>query len=665
MNPRTGFPFCPNAGTLALILAALWVSSCSSDRQLEVEPALAEIDAMVRGGRVEDARAALQGLIRSQPEEAAPHVYLGRLCLAQRDLDCAQAAFQSALRLDPESYWARRGLGGILTATDEGRKDGIALLESCTRDQLGDVGALDLLGRAYLLDGRFEEAADLLRRVVSNTAPEDPTFAGRLAWLQRAQRGAPRRTAQAGAPNLVLIVLDTVRADHLGCYGYARPTSPHLDALAAQSVVFEHASSQAPWTASSLASLFTGLYPSVHGLDGGITWGRSHPTDDLPFAVQRVLGPQQTTLAEVLRERGYATAGFVSNVYANSIFGLAQGFEIYDDRHLDYSSDPLHAKRRSTETNRAVFDWMEEDLREPFFLLVHYNDGHWPYAPPAPFDEFVQGYRGSLTPQTTGEVVETFGAPAPDLSAEDLAYLVGLYDGEIQAVDHAVGALLDRLEEALLARGSLRESMVIVTADHGEEFLDHGSTSHGYTLYEEQLHVPLIVHAPTRYEARRVEAPVRLIDVFPTVVEWTNPESSASGPTPTGGLERGQAPAVQGQTLTPLLTGRSTMGPDLVGAEASYVGHLRALRTRNGKKIIRSDAGDRVEVYDLAADPRESQNRAVRSTEWAAGLADRLDQWIADNRALHTLRSLGDSTQPAVTLNDEMRERLRSLGYIR
>ena len=162
----------------------------------------------------------------------------------------------------------------------------------------------------------------------------------------------------------MLVVIDTLRADHLGTHGYRRNTSPNLDRLAGEATLFENAVSQAPWTAPSVATLFTGLYPSVHGLDEGVRWGRDQRAAgaSLEFGIQKVLGASQVTLAEVLRSHGYRTAGFVSAVFVNSIFGFAQGFQVYDDEHADYSGDYFRTKRRAEETNRRVFAWLGHEL---------------------------------------------------------------------------------------------------------------------------------------------------------------------------------------------------------------------------------------------------------------------------------------------------------------
>jgi len=201
-------------------------------------------------------------------------------------------------------------------------------------------------------------------------------------------------------------------------------------------------------------------------------------TSALPFVVQRTLDPSVRMLTQVLHDHGYQTAAFVSNVYLNAAFGFARGFDVYQDDHADYSGDVLSRKRRGDETNRRVAGWLGRGAKEPFFLLVHYNDPHWPYDPPLPYGaEWVAGYRGRLTPQDTGVVVESERRPVRGLDREDLGYLVGLYDGEIRFADANVGALLENLRSA----GLRRPLLTVLTADHGEEFLDHGSMSHGYT----------------------------------------------------------------------------------------------------------------------------------------------------------------------------------------
>jgi arylsulfatase A-like enzyme len=445
-----------------------------------------------------------------------------------------------------------------------------------------------------------------------------------------------------------MIVLDTLRADHLGSYGYPRATSPHIDGLARQGVLFESAISQAPWTAASIASLFTSLYPSVHGLNGGIRWGgkQGKQGNTLPFATQKTLPPGQLTLAEMLRRNGYRTAGFVSNVYVNSIFGFSQGFETYGDDHGDYSGDVGRAKRRASETNRQVFAWLEQEIEEPFFLFVHYNDCHWPYDPPAPFgQEWVKDYQGDLTPERTTAIVEQQGKPITGLDDDDLRYLIGLYDGEVAYTDAAVGDLLEKVRSA----GLERELLTVVTADHGEEFLDHGSASHGYTLFDEQIHVPLIFHLPGRLAPRRVAAQVRSIDIMPSILDLAGV---------------GERPdSLQGESLVALLTGKTDRGPSAAYSEATYVGEQKSLRADGKLKLIYRVEDQGTSLFDLASDPRERADVAVERPAVVTSLRGELQSWQQANEELRTTL-FAEETEQEVILDDETQERLRALGYI-
>ncbi|MFQ5515806.1 MAG: sulfatase-like hydrolase/transferase [Myxococcota bacterium] len=564
----------------------------------------------------------------------------------------AIARYEEALELDPENFTAMNNLGLLLVRdpSERARKRGIRLLEGALKKRPGSPGTLHNLGWAYLETGRTQEAYALLQRALAATDAADPAYEERRNTLERAEAGLPRASARRDMPNVLLVVIDTLRADHLSSYGYSRKTSPHIDELASESVVFTNAVSQAPWTAASIASLLTGLYPSVHGLDGGIRWGAGQRTagGKLPFAIQKTLSSTQLTLAEMLRRRGYRTAGFVSNVYVNSIFGFSLGFETYDDEHEDYSRDVGHAKRRGEDTNAHVFEWLDGKPQEPFFLLVHYNDCHWPYIPPEPHGrEYVEGYTGSLTPENTGTVVEKQGKPITGLSQEDLQYIIGLYDGEIHYADENVGRLLERIEKA----GFERELLTVLTADHGEEFLDHGSASHGYTLYEEQIHVPLIVRHPGHLKPRRVDAQVRLIDVLPTILALA-------------GVELDAAARVQGTSLLPLLEGRTTQGVREAFSEATYVGAKKSLRSDTGKKLIYSFAGEGAMLFDLKSDPHERRNLLDEKPELAAPLQENLELWVQANQATRVALFGGEGPDQEIVLDAETQERLKALGYI-
>ena len=471
----------------------------------------------------------------------------------------------------------------------------------------------------------------------------------RVRRLAAARARLTPGSAPADAPNVLLVVIDTLRADHLGTHGYRRNTSPNLDRLAGEATLFENAVSQAPWTAPSVATLFTGLYPSVHGLDEGVRWGHDQRAAgaSLEFGIQKVLGASQVTLAEVLRSHGYRTAGFVSAVFVNSIFGFAQGFQVYDDEHADYSGDYFRTKRRAEETNRRVFAWLGHELEEPFFLFVHYIDPHWPYDPPRPHGaSYVADYQGRLTPGDTAFVVESGGAPITGVDGEDLRYLIGLYDGEIHYVDAQLAALLERVRATPTERGLL----TVVTADHGEEFLDHGSGSHGYTLFEEQVHVPLVLHFPGRIPSRRIQGPVGLVDVMPTILELVGVP--------------GRPGLSQGESLLPLIDGRMTVSARVEYSEATYGGALRALQTSEGMKLIHSATHEGALLFSLLDDPGEKRHLGAEMSELADGLAERIERWSRANR-LARLEVHGPGDAEQVELDSDIQERLRALGYIR
>jgi tetratricopeptide (TPR) repeat protein len=294
------------------------------------------------------------------------------------------------------------------------------------------------------------------------------------ALLVRSGRGAV--DLEAGRPhNVVLITLDTTRADHLGCYGYASARTPRLDALAASGVRFVRAYAPAPLTLPSHASILSGLYPVAHGVHNN-----GH---DLPAGI--------ATLATILKAKGFATAAFVSSFSVDSRFGLGRGFDVYDDTFdADQPLKGANAERRAVQTFARFSHWLAGIGSERFFAWVHYYDPHMPYDPPPPFRQ---------------------GHP---------------YDGEIAYMDHYVGAILDLLEE----RGLLDRTLIVAAGDHGEGLGDKVEEGHGIFLYEETLRVPLILSDPAVFRtARTVESAVRLVDVAPTILETVGLGREAAG----------------------------------------------------------------------------------------------------------------------------------------
>lgn len=290
---------------------------------------------------------------------------------------------------------------------------------------------------------------------------------------------------------MLLVVLDTVRADHLRLYGHPQPTSPTLDALAADAIVYRNAIAPGTWTPPSHASLFTGLTPSVHGVDSA---------DDAGGI--RALHASVPTLAERLHAAGYRTAAFIGNRgYLHPLFGLARGFETY--RHVGLGSADRLAG--------TLVPWLERRRGRPVFVFANFFDAHEPYEPPPPYDRmFPDHLDRPVARHPNDEVVAHGRLPG----AEEAAHYRGRYDGEIRHADDRLGDVLG----ALRRLGRYDDALVIVTADHGELFGEHGRWGHGGDPVRELVHVPLIVKYPGRARVGVEERPVSLTDVAPTIL---------------------------------------------------------------------------------------------------------------------------------------------------
>jgi choline-sulfatase len=402
-----------------------------------------------------------------------------------------------------------------------------------------------------------------------------------LFLFERQRQAAPAAPATAPSGlNVLLVTLDTTRADRLGCYGHAEAKTRYLDRLAAEGTRFETVIAPAPITLPSHSSILTGLYPFEHGVRNNGNF---------------YLDARYPTLATVLKARGYRTAAFVSSFILDRRYGLDRGFDVYDDRmEGEYSQVlTLQAERRGDRTALALGRFVDERAKEPqapFFAWLHLYDPHEPYRPPHPFR---------------------------DMFAHDL------YDGELAFVDAILASVLDRLRGA----GLLDRTLVVVTADHGESLGEHGETTHSMFVYEGAIRVPLLLWRPGLVPAGRVvREPVRLVDVSPTILELLGERPLA---TP------------HARSLVPLVEGRSAGAAPPAYSETLlpkfYMNWapLRALRDGRYKLI---DA-PRPELYDLQADPGESTNLYSERTQTAEALRRGLEQLAAggDAMSLQTL----------------------------
>ncbi len=385
--------------------------------------------------------------------------------------------------------------------------------------------------------------------------------------------------ADRSRPNVLVIAIDTLRADKLGCYGGARGLTPNIDRLASQGARFEHAFSTAPWTLPSFASLFSSLHPPEHGAGGSA------------FAGFRALPECVDTLAERMSSAGYATAAVVNVDFLSKPFGLMQGFDEVDEQFSSNNRD----MRNAADTTRAALSWLDERPQGAFFLFVHYFDPHAEYAPPQPYrrqfakpqdaetDGFTFGTREQITAYRRGLI---------QFRPQDVERAEALYDGEIAYTDAQVGALLDGLR----ARGLDDSTLVVLTADHGEEFLDHGGYEHGHAHYDELLAVPLIVRHGSRIAPASIPVPVSHVDVAPTLCSWANVPPS-----------RG----FRGRDLSPLLRG-STVDDAALVAYGNFWGEPLSSLRASGLKLIHTPARDevlgRVELYRWTDDARERRD---------------------------------------------------------
>ena len=317
--------------------------------------------------------------------------------------------------------------------------------------------------------------------------------------------------AEERRPNVLVILIDALRADRLGCYGYPRSTSPNIDAFAAESVVFDHAYAQSPWTKPSIPTLFTSLYPVQHGVYEGEAHARGGALES------DVLSQSHSTLAESFRDSGYDTVAFVNNAHLDAAYGLAQGFDTYD-----------HGPATAQTINAKFIEFLSEDRERPFFAYLHYLDAHWPFQPDEPFRA---RFRSSTRPsvfdrESWSGLRKRINDGTIQLSPADLERLQNLHDAGIAEMDHNIGMLLRSMRE----RGLLDETIVLLTSDHGEELMDHGRIGHGGTLYREVIDIPLMIRLPDGARAGRRDGVARLIDVFPTL-------AALAGIKPPAGLE--------------------------------------------------------------------------------------------------------------------------------
>jgi arylsulfatase A-like enzyme len=485
---------------------------------------------------------------------------------------------------------------------------------------------------------------DLFRRALSGAgsgaipspappaAPVGLAACGALLTAATAALGAALPWIPASRPGIglpvILLSIDTLRADRVGALGCPRPLTPRIDSLAAQGTVFENAESAAPWTLPSHASLFSSKLPYDH-------WARweHHP-----------LPPSIATLAEHFREAGYRTASFNGGGYVSKYLGLAQGFEIYEEHDESKEGGPGKIAERALE-------WVRGSMGSPFFLFLHTYEVHSPYTHDSMADKSEAGRLGrrfetaQVVAAQHGELVLTPG---------ERRYVAGLYDSDVAEADRVMGGMLETLRK----EGILDRVLLVVLSDHGEDLWDHDavrSPGHGHSLYEEILHVPLIFRAPGRVApGARIVSPVSLLEVAPTLLEMTGLPADAEhrGVSLAGSLLHGTEPKER------VLMAESTeYGPDRF-----------SLRSGNLKIVLTPDPAQAnadvhvsarpLEVFDLASDPKELRDLSKAMPPGAPHLVETL--WRRVEKVFEPLKEREGKQK----IPEALREQLRSLGYV-
>jgi arylsulfatase A-like enzyme len=442
-----------------------------------------------------------------------------------------------------------------------------------------------------------------LALIASRPAPHGPV---------RTVEDLRRRLPGAG---VLLVVLDAAGARHFGCYGHARPTTPEIDRIAAEGVLFERAYTTAPFTLAAMGSLWTSLLPDHHH--------RGAAYDDrLPADVP--------TLAELLSAHGIHTAGYVANWWAGHSGGLDRGFQEF--AYVGYRAEKLRAPFQS---------WLAGRDRRPSFLYLHYREPHAPYDPGPPFDTLF-GPVARIDRRALDVWVEAVNAGTQKPTAEELRRLEQLYDGNLALVDREVGWLRRQLEAA----GLWDSLVVIVTADHGEALFEHGRVGHGPQLFEETLRVPLVLRFPPAagLPGRRVSTLVDLLDIAPTVADVF------------GLLGRGSSASYQGRSLLPVVLGAAGRGEVLARSDGATPRY--ALVSDDAKFVLDASRGTS-EMYDLLADPAERHDLAAAQPARAAAYRQRLERLLAQLPPPWA----GPAADRRLTPHDV--EELKALGYLR
>lgn len=434
---------------------------------------------------------------------------------------------------------------------------------------------------------------------------------------------------QGKKQNIVIIVVDTLRQDRVGCYGYRRNTTPNIDRLAQEGILFRNAVSSAPWTSPSIGTLLTSQHPCVLGISD-----KFEPIDS-----------RFPLISQMLKKYGYATYGIVSHTLVSANLGFGRGFDKYDETsirgHGGISSPRVTNKAISFLRDFSV----QEGFNRPFFLFLHYFDPHYHYVLHKRYN-YYPSYSGKIK---NGNILELLRM-RDSISSDDIKYLLALYDSEIAFTDEGIGMLSDELKNL----GFYDNSMIILTSDHGEEFMERGWIGHTITLHEELLRVPLIIKTPG-CQHRTIDSQVGLIDIVPTIYQYLGLKIP-------DGLE-GEAldldPGAQIKSRPVFSETFMTMPLDILYEDVEPIA-FRSVTLRDWK-LIYDERKQTKQVYNLYEDPHERNNLFGQNIEQDRKLQALLMRWIK-----YTLKKQkpGPDRDSSDLFTPEQRKHLESLGYL-
>lgn len=445
-------------------------------------------------------------------------------------------------------------------------------------------------------------------------------------------------------PNIVLISLDTLRPDHLGCYGYTRKTSSNIDEIAREGVLFSHTYSSTSWTLPAHISLLT-------------SHNCAHHQVYYPFQKMK---PQIPTLADVLKTNQYFTVAFTGGAYLSSSYGFAKGFDSYQEISLRGN-----AATRYDEAERLaeiICDWLQNNREKSFFLFLHTYQPHDPYANLSPLGKTFLNEHSKWKKIKVATLFGKKGRYQTHLTEEEKQNVIDLYDGEIKYTDISyIRPILEKLKEL----GLYENSLIILTSDHGEEFYDHEAWLHDHSVYEEAIRIPLIIKFPhSQYKGEKVQQIVRIVDIMPTILDVLNIKNSSL--------------SMDGKSLLPLITGRETQDRTFVAdlalrdyrdiyptviamnqGDYKFI-HNKKIKSPYTARVSKNFGDKQTELYDLKKDPKETKNIVlqIRYRDLCFNLLDSINEYCEKI-------SQEISDEDRVTMDESLRERLRALGYIR